>query len=161
MEHWFVLYTAARAEKKVEQRLRDIGVEVFLPVHRCKRRWSDRVKVVEMPLFKSYVFVRYPEYRLRELLLVYGVSRVVYYLHRPAIVREDEISAIKKFLQIAVDREIIVEGDKVEIIAGALESKKGEVLKVDKGAVILRLEELGAKICVSLLEVNKLCSDSE
>ncbi len=154
--NWYVLYTAARAEKKVENRLLEMGVEVFLPIHRCKRRWSDRIKQVEMPLFKSYVFVRHPEHKLRSLLLIPGVSRIVFYLQRPAVVREKEIQAIKEFLNIARDREIITEGDVVEIISGALESKTGEVLKVDKDVVILRLQELGAKIYVSLLEVNKV-----
>ncbi len=154
--NWYVLYTAARAEKKVESRLLEMGVKVFLPIHRCKRRWSDRIKLVEMPLFKSYVFVQYPEHKLRSLLLIPGVSRIVFYLQRPAVVRENEIQAIKEFLDISRDREIILQGDTVEIISGALESKTGEVLKVDKDVVILRLQELGAKIYVSLLEVNKV-----
>ncbi|MDD2426068.1 MAG: UpxY family transcription antiterminator [Bacteroidales bacterium] len=158
---WYVLYTSARAEKRVEERLREMGVEVFLPIHRCRRRWSDRIKTVEMPLFKSYVFVKHPEHKLRELLLVNGVARILYYLHRPAVVREEEIEAIKEFLSIAIDRELISRGDKVEIIAGALESKKGEVLMVGKDAVILVLEELGVKICVSLSQVNKLREKSE
>lgn len=158
---WYVLYTSARAEKKVEERLKEMGVETFLPLHKSRRKWSDRMKLVEIPLFKSYVFVKFPEHRLRELLLVYGVSRIVYYLHRPAVVREEEIEAIKQFLQIAADRELISAGDRVEIIAGALERKKGEVLKVGKDAVILILEELGAKICVSLSEVNKLQKESD
>lgn len=153
---WFVLYTAPRAEKKVEERLREIGVEVFLPVHKVKRKWSDRIKVVEMPLFYSYIFICHPEHKLRDLLQISGVSRIVFYLQRPAVVRDDEIVAIKEFLKMAENKEIVYEGDIVEISAGVLEKKRGEVLKVDKGVVTLFLEELGAKIYVSLSEVNKL-----
>jgi len=156
---WFVLYTAARAEKKVEARLLEMGIVVFLPVHKVKRRWSDRMKVVELPLFTSYIFVQCTEHVLRNLLQVYGVSRIVFYLQRPAIVKDVEIDAIKEFLNIAENREIIYEGDHVEIIAGALESKSGKVLKVEKNRVTLFLEELGAKIYVSLSEVNKLNKD--
>ncbi len=153
---WYVLYTAARAEKKVAERLCDIGVEVFLPVHRSKRKWSDRVKIVDLPLFNSYVFVRHPEHKLRNLLSVYGVSRIIFYLGRPAVVRDDEIDAVKEFLRIAENREIISEGDQVEILNGAMESKKGEVLKIEGERAILYLEELGAKIYVSLSDVNKV-----
>ena len=72
--NWYVLYTSARAEKQVEQRLKLAGIETYLPLHRSRRKWSDRVKVVEVPLFNSYVFVRCEEHKLRELLLIYGVS---------------------------------------------------------------------------------------
>ncbi len=155
-QNWFVLYTAARAEKKVEIRLRDMDIDVYLPIHRIRRKWSDRMKVVDMPLFNSYVFVKCTEHQLRKLLLVYGVARIVYYLQRPAIVRDEEIEAIREFLKIADGKEVIYEGDRVEIVAGALREKSGKVLKVDKNRVTLFLEELGAKIYVSLSEVNKL-----
>jgi len=143
-----VLYTSARAEKRVADRLRDVGVDVYLPLHKSKRKWSDRVKEVEMPLFNSYVFVRLPEHKLRDLLQVYGVSRILFYLGRPAVVRDVEIDAIKEFLTIADDR--------VQILGGVMENKKGEVLKVEDKLVTLYLEELGAKIYVSLSHVNKI-----
>ena len=153
---WFVLYTSARAEKKVAERLKDIGVDVYLPLHKSKRKWSDRVKEVELPLFYSYVFVRIPEHKLRDLLQVYGVSRILFYLGRPAVVKDAEIDAIKEFLTIAENKKIISAGDRVQILVGAMENKKGEVLKVEDKLVTLYLEELGAKIYVSLSKVNKI-----
>jgi len=153
---WFVLYTSARAEKRVAERLKDMGVEAYLPLHKSKRKWSDRVKEMEMPLFNSYIFVKLPEHKLRELLLVYGVSRILFYLGRPAVVRDEEIDAIKEFLTIAENKEIISTGDIVQILGGAMENKKGEVLKVEDKLVTLYLEELGAKIYVSLSHVNKI-----
>jgi len=153
---WYVLYTAARAEKRVAERLREIEVDVYLPIHRTKRRWSDRVKVVDLPLFSSYVFVNLPEHKLRDLLQIYGVSRIVFYLGRPAIVKDYEIEAIKEFLFIAENRQIVSVGDTVQILSGALESKKGEVMRVESDKVILYLEELGAKIYVSLSDINKI-----
>jgi transcription antitermination factor NusG len=153
---WFVLYTAARAEKKVEARLKEMGVDVFLPIHRTKRKWSDRVKVVDSPLFNSYIFVRTPEHLLRELVLVYGVTKIIFYLGRPAVVRDEEIEAIKEFLNYAENKEIVSEGDRVEILSGIMGNKKGEVLRIKGDVVTLFLEELGAKICVSLSQVNKI-----
>lgn len=151
-----MLYTSARAEKKVAERLKDIGVDVYLPLHKSKRKWSDRVKEVELPLFYSYVFVRIPEHKLRDLLQVYGVSRILFYLGRPAVVKDAEIDAIKEFLTIAENKKIISAGDRVQILVGAMENKKGEVLKVEDKLVTLYLEELGAKIYVSLSKVNKI-----
>ena len=60
---WYVLYTAARAEKQVAARIEAEGVEkggveAYLPLHRRRKKWSDRIKVVEEPLFRSYVFVK-------------------------------------------------------------------------------------------------------
>jgi transcription antitermination factor NusG len=87
------------------------------------------------------------------------VTRIVYYLQRPAVVRDEEIEAVKEFLKIAENKDVIYEGDQVEIVTGALREKSGKVLKVDKNYVTLFLEELGAKIYVSLSEVNKLNKD--
>ena len=53
---WYVLYTAPRAEKQVRDRINALGVECWLPLHRAPRVWSDRVKIVELPLFNSYLF---------------------------------------------------------------------------------------------------------
>jgi transcription antitermination factor NusG len=156
---WYVLYTSPRAEKRVAARLRNDGVEVFLPIHKKRRKWSDRMKIVEVPLFNSYVFVRCSEQNLYSLLMIYGIKKIVYYLHRPAIVRECEIEAIKEFLKIAENKDIIYAGDQVEIVSGPFHQKCCKVLKVEKDRLILFLEELGAKIYVSLSEVDKLKSE--
>jgi len=153
---WYVLYTAARAEKQVAARLEREGVETYLPLHKSKRKWSDRVKVVEMPLFSSYVFVHCPEHRLFSLNLIAGVSRTVYYLGRPAKVHQHEIDAIKEFLFLAENGELISSGDKVEILCGSFEKRQGKVLWSDGKVASLFLEELGAKICVELSKVAKV-----
>ena len=58
VKDWFALYTKARAEKKLGLALDRLGIENYLPLISEKRQWSDRVKVIESPLFKSYIFVR-------------------------------------------------------------------------------------------------------
>ena len=82
---WYVLYTAPRAEKQVRDRIDALGVECWLPLHRAPRVWSDRVKIVELPLFNSYLFVRCTDPELRNLTRVYGVARIVYYNGKPAV----------------------------------------------------------------------------
>lgn len=153
---WFVLYTSPRAEKAVAQRLESIGADVYLPLHKTKRKWSDRIKIVEVPLFNSYVFVRAEQRQLGAYLSLNGVVRAVYYMHKPAVVRDDEIEAIKEFLKLAAEREIIYCGDTVTVTDGALREREGKILYIKGNDVVLYLEELGAKVCVSKNLVEKV-----
>lgn len=151
-----MLYTSPRAEKQVARRIAAEGKEVYLPLHIVKRKWSDRVKRVEVPLFNSYVFVKVEERELGTLLLINGVSRVVYYLHRPAVVRDSEIVAVKEFLVHAAEKDIIRVSDEVEVKLGCFANRGGRVLYITEKEVALYLEELGAKICVKRELVEKV-----
>ena len=153
---WYVLYTAARAEKQVAQRISGEGIEAFLPLHRRKRKWSDRVKVIEEPLFRSYVFVKCHDHQLFNLRQIPGVAAIVLYDRRPAKVRDVEIDAIKEFLNYAENREIVSSGDKVQILCGSFEKREGKVLWADDKVASLFLEELGAKICVELIKLGRV-----
>lgn len=150
--YWYVLYTSPRAEKQVRERISLQNVECFLPLHRTPRAWSDRVKIVDVPLFHSYIFVRCHESQLYPLLYVYGVSRIVYYNGKPAIIRQKEIDAIKDFLQQSANHELLI-GDEVEILAGAMKSVSGKVRKIKKTYLVLYLEQLGATVSVNLQNV--------
>lgn len=152
---WFVLYTAPRAEKQVAERLSMAGVTNWLPLHRSPRVWSDRVKIVDIPLFSSYVFVYCREVDLRNLLKTYGVVRIVYYDGKPALVRQNEIDAIKQFLEEAACHELC-EGEEVEILCGAMKNVSGKVKKIKKNHLVLYIEQLGAMVCVNLTDVAKV-----
>lgn len=147
--NWYALYTAPRAEKQVKERLDGMAVESWLPLHRCPRIWSDRVKMVDIPLFSSYIFVKCAEYNLRPLLSVYGVARIVFYDGKPAVIREKEIEMIKKFLEQAAEHPLCL-GEEVEIVCGALKSVSGKIKKIKKSHLVLFLEQLGATVCVKL-----------
>lgn len=150
--NWYVLYTSPRAEKQVQERIATTGIESWLPLHRSPRVWSDRVKMVDIPLFNSYVFVRCKEPELYPLLKIYGVARIVFYNGRPAIIRQKEIDAIKDFLEQASNHQLIV-GDDVEILTGAMKNISGKVRKIKKNHLILYLEQLGATVSVNLSDV--------
>ena len=153
--NWNVLYTAPRAEKQVKERIAALGVECFLPLHRTPRVWSDRVKIVEVPLFSSYIFVRCPDTVLRDLLQVYGVIRIVFYNGKPAIVRQKEIDAIEDFLGQAAEHELCA-GEEVEILTGAMKHVSGKVKKIKKNHLLLYLEQLGATVCVKMDDVARV-----
>lgn len=152
---WYVLYTAPRAEKQVAERLSLAGIDNWLPLHRSPRVWSDRVKIVEVPLFSSYVFVNCHEAKLIDLLKIYGVSRIVYYDGKPAVVRPAEIDAIKQFLEEAACHKLC-EGEEVEILRGAMKQVSGRVKKINKKHLFLYIEQLGATVCVKLADVAKV-----
>ena len=147
-KNWYVLYTSPRFEKKVKERLEWNGTECFLPLHRCPRVWSDRVKLVDIPLFSSYLFIYCKEYEVMEFLRINGVVRVVYYNGRPATIRQSEIDAIKKFLDEAREK-VLCSGDEVEILTGTMKKRYGKIIKIKKKYVILHIEQLAATVCVN------------
>jgi transcription antitermination factor NusG len=152
---WFVLYTSPRAEKQVIERIKQQDITCWLPLHRSPRAWSDRVKMVDVPLFSSYVFVQCQEARLHSLLKIYGVSRIVYYNGKPAVIRQQEIDAIKEFLEQSANHPLLV-GEEAEILVGAMKHVSGKVKKINKSCIVLYLEQLGATVSVNLEHVAPL-----
>ncbi len=155
-QKWYVLYTSPRAEKKVDERLKDAGYESYLPLHYAPRRWSDRVKMVEVPLFSSYIFIYTYEYNLRSLLEIQGLYRVVYHNGAPAVIRKSVIDNIKKFLELAREKEVTYGlGDEVLIACGPLKDVEGKIVRMRKGEYCLFIPELGHTVRISPDKVLK------
>jgi transcription antitermination factor NusG len=155
---WYVLYTAPRAEKQVEQRLKKEGITTFLPLHLSPRRWSDRIKLVEIPLFSSYIFIHTAEPLLHRSIALQGVSHVVYYDGKPAVVRESEITAIRQFLEQARAKELNYQPDeKVLIACGPLKNISGKIKKIGKTHMVLHLEQIGLTVTVASDQLKKTC----
>ncbi len=152
---WFVLYTAPRAEKKVKERIEMGGGECFLPLHRTPRVWSDRVKIVDIPLYNSYLFVRTTDTELRTYLKIPGVVRIVFYCDKPAILRQKEIDTIQAFLEQAAEQPLC-SGDEVEILAGVMKHVSGKIRKIRKDYLLLYIEQLGATVCVKTGSVARI-----
>lgn len=151
---WYVLYTTARAEKHVELKLQAEGVETYLPLHKCPRKWSDRVKMVEMPLFSSYIFVYTTDEKLRTLIRVNGVARIVYYNGKPAVMRPKEIEAIREFVQKAAERECEFGlSEEVLVACGPLKDISGKIKKIGRKYLILHIEQMGITVCVKQNQV--------
>ena len=109
-KNWYVVYTKARNEKKAALLLEKSGIDVYCPTVKEVRQWSDRKKTVEVPLFSSYLFVHLAP---KERELVYaapGVVRYLFWLNRPAIVKDQEIETLKKM---AIGRGFVCKGAKL------------------------------------------------
>jgi len=158
-KEWLVLYTKSRNEKLVASRLADLGIEAYCPLKRTKRKWSDRWKWVDEPLFSSYCFVRIsPEERMK-VFEAPGVVRYLFWLGQPAVVRDKEIDLIKSWLSdfdhegISIDA--LEVGEKVNIASGPLTDRSGEVVSQQGSQLFLRLEGMGVVLRVDLRE-NKV-----
>ncbi len=145
--NWYVLYTKPKWEKKVAEQLQAIGVECYCPLIIKERKWTDRIKKIEMPLFNSYVFVYLEEKNRSVVFQSLGAVRYLFWLQKPAIVREEEIATIKKWLNSSDVAEIEVstyqKGDTIEVDSGPFVNHKAVVKEVTASYYILVLESMG------------------
>ncbi len=98
MEKWYIVHTRPRWEKKVTDVLEQQGIESYCPVKKVKRKWSDRIKTLEEPLFKSCVFVKITSGQRTDVRLAEGVVNFVYKNGKPFQLKEKEIMAFKSLL---------------------------------------------------------------
>ena len=159
-KQWLAIYTQPRWEKKVHKLLQNKGLESYCPLNMVYRQWSDRVKKVEEPLFKSYVFVRVTEAERTEVRMTDGVLNFVYWLGKPAIVKNGDIENIRRFLNEYHDVEVqpieeIRPGSRLVITSGILLSHEATAISVGRKMVEVLIESLGCKL-VAKIEREKL-----
>ncbi len=154
--NWYAIFTKSRAEKKVYERFLENDIEAFLPIVKTVRQWSDRKKMVHVPLIPSYVFVKMNERNIYDALKIPGTVGVLKYLKKPAVVREVEIQNLKilsnsneKF-ETANDIKL-VKGDTVEVTKGpfmgliAICEKDGNNYRV-----IVKIDSIGSGFSVNI-----------
>ncbi|PHQ28295.1 UpxY family transcription antiterminator [Leeuwenhoekiella nanhaiensis] len=145
--NWYVLYVKSQTEKKTATALERMGLEVFCPTKTEVRQWSDRKKKVKVPLFKSYVFVRLSEEERQQVFVVHSVVRYLFWLGKPAVVRDEELETVKKWLADELVEEVQVRqfspGDRVEIKGGVFKGQSAVVDQTGSRKVRLILKHLG------------------
>lgn len=132
---WFALQIRSRWEANTANLLRGKGLETLLPTYSTKRKWSDRFKVVEAPLFPGYVFCRFDVHNRLPVLITPGVISVVGRGKSPVAVDEMEISAIRAAVQsgvpvepwpyVEIGERVRVKDDVLDGMEGILTSFKG------------------------------------
>lgn len=157
MQHekkWYAVYTKPRWEKKIDSVLAKKNIESWCPLQKIQRQWSDRKKVVEEPLFKSYVFVHVQDDERGKVLMTDGVLNFVYYLGKPAVIRDEEVNTIKAYLnekdaQISIiSSEGFREDTKIRVNHGVFMGTEGTVLRGSRKKVFVKLESLGQVMVV-------------
>ncbi len=158
---WLAVYTRPRWEKKVNQLLKEKGVESYCPLNKVRRKWSDRVKIVEEPLFKSYVFVKVNDEDRATVRMTAGAINFVYWQGKPAVIKEKEIAAIKKFLDEYENVEAkpidLKVNQRVRITTGTLMDQEGKVLDLHRKTARVAIDSLGY-ILVAYIDRTKLTS---
>lgn len=145
---WYVLHTKPRNEKKLTSLLEAKGIRVYCPLREEIRQWSDRKKKVAEPVFKSYIFVFMDDYKEEnvKVLMTNGAVRFLWWVGKPGVVREEEIQAIKDFLDNYKNAEITVDfrpGEFVEVMEGPLKENKGELIQVKGNIATIHIKTLG------------------
>jgi transcription antitermination factor NusG len=157
-KNWYAVYTKPRWEKKVHSRLEEKGIEAYSPLNRVRKKWSDRMKWVEEPLFKSYVFVKIAEEDKTRVRMVDGVVNFVYWLGKPAIIKNMEIEAIRNFLneydEVVAEPIELAKNMKVTIRGGALMDKEGKVIQVFNNKVQVVIESIGYALVAVINKSN-------
>ncbi|MGB3155146.1 MAG: UpxY family transcription antiterminator [Chitinophagaceae bacterium] len=158
---WLAVYTRPRWEKKVNQLLMEKGLESYCPLNKIRRKWSDRVKIVEEPLFKSYVFVKVDDNDRATVRMTNGAVNFVYWDGKPAVIKEKEITAIKRFLDEYENVEArpmeLKVNQRVRVTNGTLMDQEGKVLDVRHKTARVAIDSLGY-ILIAYIDRTKLTS---
>lgn len=151
---WYAVYTRHQHEKTVEQILTVKGLQAWLPVYETSRRWKDRVKVLSLPLFPCYVFIKGDSHRRLDVLTTPGVHEFVSTGGQPAPIPDAEVEAIRKGIASGARVEphpLLRNGDWVSIKSGPLEGVQGILVrKKNLYRLVLSVEMLGKAVALEV-----------
>ncbi len=151
---WWALYTRHQHEKVVADMLSAKGFEVFLPLYESVRRWKDRKKLLSLPLFPCYVFVRGGLNRHLQIVTTPGVHMVLYHGENVAIIPEDEIRAIRMAVEGMGEVEphpFLKCGERVRVTRGTLEGVEGVLIrKKNRYRLVLSVDMLAQSVAVEI-----------
>lgn len=152
--NWYALSTKARHEKKVHSQLVQKGITSYLPLQTFYRRWSDRYKEVQEPLFSCYLFVRIVLKDRLDVLQTDGAIRLVSFSSIPATIPEDQINAIRTILEnnYSIERvDYLIPGQKIEVIQGPLKGTRGILAEVKNShRLIVRIDSIMQAISIDI-----------
>jgi transcription termination/antitermination protein NusG len=163
-KHWYALYTAPRAEKKVSERFAEAEVEHYLPLQTVKRKWSDRIKEVIVPVVHGYIFVHIHNTEFRNVLQTYGAISFVREFSKPVAIPDYQMERLRFMCEFSEEpvefsTEDLTKGETITICKGPLKGLMGELVQVKgKHKVIIRLAQFGCALTtipMSFIEIEK------
>lgn len=170
MKKWYAIYTRSRYEKKVSTLLIEKGVVAYLPLLKTKKQWSDRKKTVHEPLFKSYLFVYILPDEFINVLSTQGVVCFVKITDKPVVVPQNQINAIKYYLNEEKRREEdenaqrFSVGQVVEVVQGPLIGLRGSITTVQgNNKLRVKIEAINHFITITIsdMQTERVKSDPQ
>ena len=151
---WYAVQTRSNSERLVYRVLEDKGYELFLPMYSEQRRWSDRVKQINIPLFPGYVFCRFDSHNRLPVLQSPGVVQIVGNGNLPIPIAEEEIEAVKNVVKSNLPYlpwPSLVPGHRVVVDSGPLMGMQGVLLRVRHGhRLVVSINMLQRAVAVEL-----------
>ena len=152
-KQWYVVVTKPRAERKVAERLLQMDIEAFCPTRIERRQWSDRVKKIEVSLLPSMVLVNLELKDRDRVFQTQGVLRYLFFLGKPAQVRNEEIEALREVVEKGshvLEVRSKSPGDRIEVPGFGSLPQKGIVRQVSGNKCWVVLEQLGYVVTLQL-----------
>ena len=156
IQNWYVVKTTVRSEKKVLERLLEAGFEAYLPLVITMKIWSDRKKKVTVPLIASTLFVKTSPENLRNVYPHQGVSSVLTFEGKPAIVRDFEINNLRILLEEDSLTNLetttkLTKGETVQVIRGPFQGLIGTAVQTnDRFRLVVELQSLGTGFVMNI-----------
>jgi len=154
LPEWYAVYTRSHQERVVKTQLDGRGVENFLPTYEKTSQWKDRKKLIQMPLFPGYLFVKILSVRRLEVLKAYGVVQIVGNSSGPVPIPEDQVASVRTFVEVGLKCDphpYLKIGKKVRITEGPLEGLQGILVrKKNRSLFVISVEMIQRSVSVEL-----------
>ena len=151
---WFAAYTSPRHEKQVSRQMARRGIQNFLPLYKSIRRWKDRRKELELPIFPGYLFVRMALRERVTVLQVPGVVQLVSFQGRPTPLPDSEIEMLQRQLEQngrLQPHPFLTVGRRVRVTNGPMTGMEGILArKKDTLRVVLSIELIQRAVAVEV-----------
>ena len=153
-KQWIVVRSKPRSEKVVYNELVSKNIEAYLPLLKKRRKWSDRKKWVEFPLFSSYLFARIDIKNSIFVLQTQGVNTIIKFGEKIAVVQDDVIKAMRLAIEGGYElepTEYFVEGNLVEVIAGPMKGVSGIVARLKgQSRLIIKIDAIQQALSIQI-----------
>lgn len=161
---WYAIQVRTRQEVQVSEALRAKGYETFVPLYHIKKKWSDRNKICELPLFPSYTFCRFDPQIKFSIISTPGVTRIVGFGTKPIPVEDSEIESLKIVSDSGVmclPHPFFNAGQEVEVVDGPLAGVKGVVMSVGrKSRIVISVQLVHSSAVVEVDQVSIVARES-
>lgn len=150
---WYIAYTYSKAERKALEKMENMGVSSFLPLHKVVRNWSDRRKIIEVPLFPNYIFIYTSASHMHELLKLKELIRYVTFDGKAATVEDDLIVSLKKMAghDVEVSTFSYVPGTSVRIEEGPFTGVEGVLVRQNgTNRLVVQIQALQRLVSVEI-----------